>query len=92
MNIQILPHLVLQHIKVNIILVPPPRNPNTITKVINRLRRIPPPPHPINSEYPRIIPTLNPISKDKFVQFTFGKYSVGDVQAGVLPDVGLVEV
>ena len=32
------------------------------------------------------------MAEDHFMQFSFGHYGVGDVETGVLPDVGTVDV
>ena len=64
MHVQILPHLILQHSKVDIILIAPSSDTDGITEVIDRLSWISSPPHSIDSQNPRIVPTVHPVTKN----------------------------
>ena len=69
MDVEILPDLILQHSKIDIILISSSGDSNSITEVIDGLSRIPSPPHSIDRQNSRIVPTIDPIGEDHLMQF-----------------------
>lgn len=63
-----------------------------IAKVIYRFSRIPSPSHPIYRQDSGVIPSSNMLLKNELVQFSFGHDSVSDVESGILPLRGTVDV
>jgi hypothetical protein len=92
MNVKILPNLVFEDVKVNVVLVASPGHTNDIAEIINSISWVASSPHTVNCKNSGIIPALYSVCEDQFVEFSLGKHVVRYVQTRVLPNVGLVKV
>jgi len=92
MHIEVFSDFVLKHAKIDVILIASTGDTDGIAEVIDGFSRVASPAHAVDGKYSGIVPALDPIGEDEFVQFALGEDGVGDVQSGVLPDMRPVDV
>lgn len=69
----------------DIVFITSARDSDRVTKIVNGFRWIASSPHAVDGENPWVIPSTDMMLEDKFMEFSFGHYSVCHIETGVLP-------
>jgi hypothetical protein len=78
-NIQILPHFIFEHSKVNIVLVSSSRYSDGVTEIIDGLSWIASSSHSVDGQNSGIVPSMNSVCEDQLMQLSLRKHSVCNI-------------
>ena len=89
--VQVLAHAVLQELKADHHLIAPSGHTHRIAEIVDGFPGVPPPPHSINRQEPRIIPSVHVPFHHQHHQFPLRQHCPTDIQSGKLILVGAVD-
>mgnify|MGYP000901859129 CR=1 FL=1 len=92
MNIEILSDFIFQNVEVNVVFVSSSGDTDNITEIVDGFGRVTSSSHAVDGKDSWVIPTLDSVGENKFVEFSLGKHVVGNVKSGILPNVRFVKV
>lgn len=81
MNVVVFSSFVLKHTKLDIILVALSGNTNKVAETVKNFSIIASSSHSVDSQQARIIPSVDMLVKDQFMQFSLRENSVSKVQS-----------